>query len=173
MDPPLETMPTIEVLSRARATRRLLSRSEGAKVDCLVSIGGPEQRLPRGFHRPPFRLRLLFHDVMEDAAFFVAPCEEDVARLIRFARPHAGTARRFIVHCEAGISRSTASAIILYAVWLGAGREDEAVSRVYECVPQAAPNPTLVRLADAQLGREGALIAAVERRMGTEAWNLR
>ncbi|MCP3143079.1 tyrosine phosphatase family protein [Pyxidicoccus xibeiensis] len=160
-----DTLPVIEILPRGQAVKRLMSRTPGKEVGCLVSIGDPGQRHPVGFLRAEHRLRLLFHDVTEDSESYSAPTAEDVARIIQFARGHLGTTRKVLVHCEAGISRSTASATILYAVWLGPGREAEAVERVFQAVPEARPNATLIRLADAQLERGGALIDAVARRL--------
>lgn len=157
-------LPTVEILPRTRAVKRLMSRSQGAHIGCLVSIGDPEQPLPAGFSRPEHRLRLCFHDVVEDSGTELAPTAEDVERLIAFARRIAGTSRRVLVHCEAGRSRSTAAALILYAAWLGPGREADAMAHVLQAVPEATPNRALVRLADALLQRGGALLAAVRAR---------
>lgn len=84
-------------------------------------------------------------------------------RLVRFAKHAFSTRGTVLIHCEAGISRSTAAALILYAVWLGPGAEREAASRVFQAVAGASPNAAMVRWADQILQREGALIAALVR----------
>jgi predicted protein tyrosine phosphatase len=159
-----KTVPVIEIVPRVQASELLLSKSRGASIGCLVSIGDPGQRHPEGFERIAQRLRLEFHDVLENSDMESAPCAEDVERIVRFAERNATADLKVLVHCEAGISRSTAAALILYAVWLGPGAEDEAVARVIASVPEARPNRTIVRLADEALERRGALLAAVARR---------
>lgn len=159
-------LPVIEIVPRVQASKLLLSKSQGAGIGCLVSIGDPGQRRPAGFARIAQRLRLEFHDVLESTEVESAPCADDVERIIRFAERNAITSLKVLVHCEAGISRSTAAALILYAVWLGPGAEGEAFARVVASVPEAHPNRTMVRLADEALGRRGALLAALDRRFG-------
>ncbi|AKF87341.1 Predicted protein tyrosine phosphatase [Myxococcus fulvus] len=165
--------PRVEIVSRAKAIQRLMSPSRRGEVGCLVSIGAPDQRPPRGFLGVERRLRLLFHDVERDEGAFLAPSDEDVARLIQLAHELVGSTCLVLVHCEAGISRSTASALTLFAVWLGPGYEEEAVARVFQLVPEAWPNETLVRLADTRLGREGRLVAAVEQRIAARGGGCR
>jgi predicted protein tyrosine phosphatase len=158
-------VPVIDIVPRVRVSEMLLSESQGSSIGCVVSIGDPGQRRPSGLERVARRLRLEFHDVLENSEFDTAPCTADVERLIRFAEASASTELRVLVHCEAGISRSTAAALILYAVWLGPGSEEDAAARVFSTVPYARPNRTMVRIADDLLQRQGALLAAVERRL--------
>jgi predicted protein tyrosine phosphatase len=158
-------VPVIDIVPRVRVSELLLSKSQGASIGCVVSIGDPGQRRPSGLERVARRLRLEFHDVLESSDVDTAPCTADVERLIRFAEASASTDLRVLVHCEAGISRSTAAALILYAVWLGPGSEDDAAARVFATVPYARPNRTMVRLADDLLQRQGALLTAVDRRL--------
>ena len=157
-------VPAVDIVPREQATRLLLSESRGVEFGCVVSIGDPGQRRPPGLERVALQLRLEFHDVLEDSDEDTAPCAADVERIVRLAERIADTPRRVLVHCEAGISRSTAAAVILYAVWLGPGAEEDAVARVFATVPGAWPNRTMVRLADVHLQRGGALVAAVESR---------
>jgi predicted protein tyrosine phosphatase len=67
-----------------------------------------------------------------------------------------------LVHCEAGISRSTAAVVILAATLLGPGQEPEAVKIARRAVPEARPNRLMVRLADEELARNGALERALD-----------
>src|SRR6185295_1786082 len=65
-----------------------------------------------------------------------------------------------LVHCHAGISRSTASAAILMAQF-NPGRETDAFLRLLDLRPHAWPNTRLVELADDQLARNGALMTGL------------
>lgn len=127
----------------------------------VVSIGEPGGEPPLGFNeRNPLHLRLEFHDIVEplelDGKVFVPPGLDHVRTLVAFA-PLARTARVVYCHCVAGISRSTAVAYILRAIWGGPGSEADALIDVYEDRPQAWPNERLVELADEVLGWDGAL----------------
>jgi predicted protein tyrosine phosphatase len=102
-------------------------------------------------------LRLTFHDVDEPESG--APERHHVEALIGFlhARPRASV----LFHCMAGISRSTAAALIAMTLdW--PGREREAAMLMRRRAPHAWPNRLILRHADAILGREGRLIAARE-----------
>ena len=148
---------TIEVASRPEAGDILSSARRCAGVTCLVSIGDPHDELPAGFENAPRKLRLLVADVVTE----LGATEGDVRRIIGLAeelRPGAG---RVLIHCEYGVSRSTAAALIMYACWLGPGREREAMGRVLAQRPVAVPNRRMVELADRLLDRESRLIGVL------------
>ncbi len=111
------------------------------------------------------RLFLAFDDIStnpERAKFhgYVPPSNRLVQPLIAFARklPDDG---HLLVHCEAGISRSTAAAFIVRAIQRGPGNEDKALLDVIAVRKQARPNLLMVAIADEELGRDGALMAAL------------
>jgi predicted protein tyrosine phosphatase len=84
-----------------------------------------------------------------------------VADLLNFVR---GWDRRapLVVHCFAGISRSTASAFASVCA-LNPQRDEIAIARALRrASPTATPNVRIVSLADRLLGRKGRMIAAVE-----------
>jgi len=56
------------------------------------------------------------------------------------------------------VSRSCAAALIMYACWLGAGHEGEAMERVLAQRPIAVPNRRMVEIADRLLDRKGCLL---------------
>ena len=66
-----------------------------------------------------------------------------------------------LVQCWAGVSRSTAAAYVVACALEGEGREADVARRLREAAPFATPNPLIVALADAQLGREGRMVEAV------------
>jgi predicted protein tyrosine phosphatase len=92
---------------------------------------------------------------------YVIPCDEHVRRLIDFAR---GWDRRqpMVVHCYAGISRSTAGAYVA-ACALNPRREEWAIAHALRrASPTATPNARIVALADRLLGRDGRMVAAID-----------
>ncbi|WP_426000188.1 tyrosine phosphatase family protein [Caulobacter sp. DWR1-3-2b1] len=123
----------------------------------LLSPSSPPESWPApdGEH-----LRLAFHDIAAPRDGLVAPNAEQVADLLAFtARWDA--ARPLLVHCWAGVSRSTAAALII-ACQRAPGRAEAEIARALRlAAPYATPNPLMVALADEMLGRSGRLIAAV------------
>ncbi len=142
-----------------------------APNSAVVSIGEPDGPLPYGFDEDnPLHLRLEFHDVLEPdpsaytdtEATIRPPGPEDVEMLRRRAES-LRQAGLVYCHCNAGISRSTAVAYILRCVWSGPGGEDACLKAVIDDRPNARPNELLVGYADTQLGRDGRMLAALER----------
>ncbi len=66
-----------------------------------------------------------------------------------------------LCHCQAGISRSPAAALLCLAAWTGPGRERDCVEQVMQIRPAAVPHMGLVNFGDALLGRQGELVKAV------------
>jgi predicted protein tyrosine phosphatase len=92
---------------------------------------------------------------------YVMPGDEHVRRLIDFAR---GWDRRkpMVVHCYAGISRSTAGAYVA-ACALNPYRDEAAIAHeLRRASPTATPNARIVSLADSLLGRAGRMMAAID-----------
>lgn len=148
----------IEVCSREEAGEILSSRSRREDVCFLVSIGEPHDRPPAGYQYIRDKLRLLFADTNDESG----PDESDVREIIAAAGTLKGRAGRVVIHCQAGISRSSAAAVIVYTVLLGPGSEAEAVRRVLAQREIANPNRRMIAIADRLLERDGRLRFAVE-----------
>jgi predicted protein tyrosine phosphatase len=148
---------TIVVASRPEAGDILVSPTSCAEITCLVSIGDPHDELPAGYDNVPRKVRLLVADVVTE----LGATEEDIRRIIGLAEGLRADTGRVLIHCEAGVSRSSAAALIMYAYWLGPGREQEAMERVLSQRPAAIPNRRMVELADRLLGRAGHLVEAL------------
>lgn len=106
-------------------------------------------------------LILGMHDIAAEMEGFRAPAETHVHELIAFAQRWP---RRtpMVVHCWAGISRSTAGAFIT-ACALNPARDEALIARaIRDASPTASPNPRLVAFADAILQRDGRMVAALE-----------
>ena len=127
-----------------------------ARVLSLLSPGTPAPVCP-GI-APPCHLVLEFHDIISPQAGLRAVQPADIAAIIAFAQGWDGTAP-LLVHCWAGISRSTAAAYIIVCL-LGAD-EHAAAQALRAAAPQATPNARMIALADAQLGCAGRMVGAI------------
>ncbi|RJF77770.1 tyrosine phosphatase family protein [Rhodopseudomonas palustris] len=106
-------------------------------------------------------LRISMDDITEHMEGFVAPNETHVADLLNFVRGW-DRAAPLVVHCYAGISRSTASAFAA-ACALNPHRDELTIARkIREASPSAFPNRLIVTLADRALGREGRMLRALD-----------
>ncbi len=103
---------------------------------------------------------LRFDDVVAEYPGFSACTLRDMERVLSFGeriRRAGDKATHVLVHCHAGISRSTASAAVLMAQH-NPGRETEAFLRILDMRPHAWPNTRIVEFADRLLDRRGALL---------------
>jgi predicted protein tyrosine phosphatase len=104
---------------------------------------------------------LNFDDVIDEYPGFHAPRQIHVERILVFGeRLRRDAGKHLLVHCHAGISRSTASAAVLMAQF-NPGRETEAFLKLLELRPHAWPNTRIVELADRLLKRDGALMTGL------------
>lgn len=138
-----------ETVARTGAERMLSLLTAGTEVVRPVSIA-------RENH-----LHLVMHDIAAAQDGMTMPGEEHVRNLLDFAH-RWDRARPMLVHCYAGISRSTASAYIIAAA-LAPKRDEAELARTLRTLsPSATPNPRLIAIADTLLGRDGRMIAAIE-----------
>ncbi len=116
----------------------------------IVSIGDPHSTVP-DLARPLSveLLRLEFEDIEAEDPRHRAPRLEDAQRLIKFLAGIPDEAN-VLLHCHAGISRSTAAALIL--LFLREKSEAQAGAALLKIRPRAMPNLLLIRYADAILG---------------------
>ncbi len=75
-------------------------------------------------------------------------------------RPVNG-AENILIHCRQAKARSTGTALALLRHRMGPGSEQACLTHLLQLVPKAAPNLLVVQHADAILGSDGKLIAAV------------
>jgi predicted protein tyrosine phosphatase len=110
---------------------------------------------------PGCHLRLAMNDIAEPQPGMTAPADAHVTELIAFASRWAGKGP-MMIHCWAGISRSTAAAFITQCV-LNPQADERALAEALRAASRTAtPNRRLVALADAALGREGRMTSAIE-----------
>ncbi len=137
-------------------------------VSHVLSILDPDWPVPDAFgtfgeHE---RLELRFHDVIEldDEDDMIPPRREHVERLLAFGRdmmaePAPGA--HLLVHCHAGVSRSTASMILIVAQARPEAPASAIAQEIYRIRPKAWPNLRIIEMGDEMLGRGGTLVAAV------------
>jgi predicted protein tyrosine phosphatase len=113
-------------------------------------------------------LRLEVYDITEETEGMVLPDESIVRRVIDFGRTWDAH-ETILVHCYAGISRSTASAFILACEKNPHAPEREIARELRRRSPTAFPNLRIVSLADDVLGRRGRMVDAINA-MGPADW---
>jgi predicted protein tyrosine phosphatase len=141
---------------------RLAETVEDTGARHVVSLIGDEARLERPTSiAPENHLWLRLHDISSPLDGYIMPGEEHIADLLDFVRDWDRQAP-LVVHCFAGISRSTASAYASVCA-LNPHRDEASIAQALRrASPTATPNIRIVSLADQLLGRDGRMIAAIE-----------
>lgn len=142
---PLSRLAGTLAASGARSVVTLLARDQRHGLPALDGIA---------------HLALDLADISAPRAGHVLPGADHVAALLTFA---GRWDRRspLLLHCYAGVGRSTAAAYAV-ACALQPGRDEgEIAAALRAASPSATPNPRLVALADAALGRRGRMAAAI------------
>ena len=128
----------------------------------VVSLLADEDRIdrPRAIVEEN-HLWLRLHDISTPLDGDIMPEEQHVADLLRVVRRWDRQAP-LVVHCYAGISRSTASAYASVCA-LNPHRDEASIAQALRrASPTATPNIRIVSLADQLLGRDGRMVAAIE-----------
>lgn len=145
--------------------------SEAKTIQHLISIGDPLTGEPYGVREHPCwqtrGLRLEFDDIERESpscSWYRPVTQEQVAQLIQFSQGIKPGDKGILIHCQAGISRSTAAAVIVRLCQyeqLRGGCQDmiPAVLREVQAIqPLAKPNRRMIWLTDRVLGLGGRLI---------------
>jgi len=135
-------------------------------VTHVLSILDPDWPVPDafGYYGEHERLELRFHDVIEDLPGMAPPTARHVARLLEFGRDlmaEPAPDASLLVHCHAGVSRSTASMILIVAQARPLAAADAVAMEILRIRAKAWPNLRMIELGDAMLGRGGEIVAAV------------
>jgi predicted protein tyrosine phosphatase len=128
----------------------------------IVSLLSPYDTFPTfDGMGPDLHLTVPIHDIVDDIGDWRAPDLSDAESVIRFVE-RWDRANPMLIHCWAGISRSTASAFITACVHNPKADEEEIALAIRKASVTASPNRRLVAHADALLGRNGRMNRAVE-----------
>ena len=106
-------------------------------------------------------LRVDINDITAPSDGLVHPQEEHIADVLNFIRAWDHTSP-MIVHCFAGISRSTASAFAGLCLLNPDVSEKLIARRLRKASPTATPNRLIVSIADDILKRGGRMVDAVD-----------
>lgn len=146
-----------------------LGAFQDAAVTHVLSILDPLYPEPADFagYGPHERLTLRFDDIIDETPGMILPEREHIEKLLRFGEGLAAAdgdpLAHLLVHCHAGISRSTASMATLLAEARPDWDEDAVFGHIREIRPQAWPNSRMIAMADDLLGRDGRMTAALRR----------
>ena len=106
-------------------------------------------------------LKVQVDDITEHMDGFLAPNDSHIEQVLNFVRGWDRSAP-MVVHCYAGISRSTASAFAAVCM-LNPHRDEISIARqIRAASPIASPNRLIVSLADKALGRDGRMLRALD-----------
>jgi predicted protein tyrosine phosphatase len=105
-------------------------------------------------------LRLTFNDVAAASPGLTAPGTHDMVKLLTFLRQWNRN-EPLLIHCWAGISRSTAAGYIATCMLQPERDEVDLAWALRKASPSATPNPLLIKLADEALGRDGRMRRAI------------
>jgi predicted protein tyrosine phosphatase len=127
-------------------------------VVSLLDPGTPFPRLDGYSHDRHFCLEI--HDIEAEMEGYDALCDKRMRNILDFV----GRWRRdepILIHCYAGISRSTATAFITACAHNPGHDEEEIAIALRAASPTASPNRRFIALADAELGRGGRMTRAI------------
>ncbi len=142
-------------LSRLHET---VERTGARHLVTLVSAGTQVERPAR--IAPDNHLFLSFNDIVAPMDGMTPPGEAHVNEFLRFIEAWDGGSP-LVIHCWAGISRSTAGAFIATCARNPNRPEDEIAQALRVASPSATPNARLVAIADQLLSRDGRMISAI------------
>ncbi|MBX9739047.1 MAG: protein tyrosine phosphatase [Beijerinckiaceae bacterium] len=150
-------MPRIHVCSLSKIEDTI--RATGART--LVTLINAKTPVPTPREIAPDRhLFVGMSDIVEAIEGHILPADEHVEQLLAFMT-RWDRREPAIVHCYAGVSRSTAAAFISYCALRPEACEFETARLIREISPTATPNAKLVEIADARLARNGRMIEAI------------
>jgi predicted protein tyrosine phosphatase len=151
------SMPRLHVCSLALIGE--IASKTGARS--LVTLLSPGTRVDRPAGISPERhLYLAVSDIVAPIPGEALAEPSHLEDLIAFVSAW-DRAEPMLIHCFAGVSRSTAAAYIT-ACALGPGRDEFEIARALRAAsPTATPNARLVAVADAVLGRNGRMNEAI------------
>ena len=147
------------IVSGLRAAPELVMKH---KVGSVIGILGPETvhpvfpSLAESQH-----LRLSFNDINAPTEGMIAASDTDVERLIAFVRAWDRKSP-MLIHCWAGISRSTATAFAALCILRPDDDEMSLAAELRAASASATPNRLITAKMDEALGRRGRMLRAVE-----------
>ena len=142
-----------------------LAAAGDSRPSHVLSILDPDWPVPEAFgtYGEHEKLELRFHDVIETTTQERPPTQDHIDALLAFGRdlmaePQADA--HLLVHCHAGISRSTAAMTLILAQGLPHEPAERVLAQVLHIRNKAWPNLRMLEMGDRSLGRGGTLVEA-------------
>lgn len=129
-------------------------------VVSLLDPGTPFPLLAGYGHDRHFKLEV--HDIEGELDGFDPLCGKRMRMILDFVGGW-GKSDPILIHCYAGISRSTATAFITACAHNPDVDEEQIALALRAASPSASPNRRFIALADAELARGGRMTRAIER----------
>lgn len=170
-------LPDIILTSQECASKILTTPEQANWLSYIISIGSVTSEAPSGFYEAPgAKLRLKFDDIEKasNLAGYEGCTEKDIYRLVGFCQRIAYRPGPVLLHCAAGISRSSAATLVLLTCLLGPGKENDAIlhllsvrkwsleNKFRNTYADICPNRRVIHMADRILGRDGFLLKACQ-----------
>lgn len=133
----------------------------GAKSVVTLINAEMEVPTPAGI-LPKQHLFLAFNDIVDPVAGLTPASEHHIDSLLTFIR-NWDRQDPMVIHCWAGISRSTAGAYTAACALNPQADEYHLAQLLRERSPSATPNARIVAMADKKLGRDGRMIDAIRK----------
>lgn len=108
------------------------------------------------------RLRMRRRAAAEIGLRLEPPRREHAESILNFAREHSALRGALLCQCLAGVSRSSAAALLCLASWTEPGDEPACVAYLYRVRACAQPHRDLIVWGDSILERKGRLLHALE-----------
>jgi predicted protein tyrosine phosphatase len=105
-------------------------------------------------------LWLEMHDISTPLDGYILPEKHHIEELLAFVR-RWDRGQPMVVHCHAGISRSSAAAFVAACALAPHRDERDIALAMRQASPTALPNARIVSLADDVLARDGRMVAAI------------
>lgn len=140
---------------------KVMSMVDIYKPERIISLLDPNYAFPETgsayFNR---HLQLCFNDIHISTKGQVLPTAKHIDDLLTFISLWS-CKEPILIHCRAGIGRSTAAAFITACFHNPNTDELEIASALRRASPLARPNETLIQLADAAMNRSGRMSDAI------------
>ena len=150
-------MPSLHVCPLSRLPETVAATG-ASHVLTLINVGTPLER-PAVIDAENHAV-IGVSDIVEPLDGHALPVAEHIETLLAFIRAWSRESP-LLLHCWAGISRSTAAAYIGACALAPERREDAVAMALRKASPSATPNPRLIALADDILGRRGRMVDAI------------
>lgn len=161
---------SIQVTILVSPLSRVLELVATRKPYRVISILDPETPFPElGAAYADRHLRLSFHDVHEAAPGLAAVMDEHVTQLLSFLDDW-GDGESILIHCHAGIGRSTATGFVARCYRNPAASELAIARDLRRVAPLSRPNEAVVKIADRLMRRDGRMLHAIRETGRGLAW---